>query len=124
LRYSGKLHAIVQDVDWAQAIPLGQELAAAVQFNDPYKPEGPWGRGIIIEMAPDDYVVAGAGFRLDFRELAGPPRDAEILSIDGGTFVNGEWTPDRRLNGDEQHVSFPARGRILRVKLVRPQAAL
>jgi uncharacterized protein DUF5597/glycosyl hydrolase family 42 (putative beta-galactosidase) len=120
LRYSGKMFPIVQNVDWAQAIPLGRELAAVVGFNEPFKLEGPWARGMIIEFGRDDYLVAGSGFRVNFRELTGPPRDAEILSIDEGTLINGEWSVERRLNGDEQHVSFPARGRILRVKLLRP----
>jgi Domain of unknown function (DUF5597)/Beta-galactosidase len=120
LRYSGKMLPVVQDVDWEQAIPLGHDLAAVVAFNEPYKLDGPWGRGVIIDYGPDDFIVAGSGFRVNFRELTGPPRDAEILSIDEGTFVDGEWSPERRLNGDEQRVSLPARGRILRVKLLRP----
>jgi Domain of unknown function (DUF5597)/Beta-galactosidase len=119
-RYTGSLYSIVQDVDYEQGIQLGHNLAAVVRFNEPYKLDGVWGRGIIIELSPDEFIVAGSGFRLDFRELTGPPRHAEILSIDEGTFVNGEWKTDHRLNGDEQHVYFPARGRILRVKLIRP----
>jgi len=31
---------------------------------------------------------------------AGPPI-AGVLSIEEGSFVNGRWTPGRRLNGDE-----------------------
>ncbi len=119
-QYTGKLHAIVQDVDWEQAIPLGHELAAVVRFNTPYTLEGAWGRGVIIELAPDDYIVAGSGFQVDLRELTGPPRDARVLSIEEGTFENGEWTAERRLNGDEQHVRLPDKGRILRVRLIRP----
>jgi Domain of unknown function (DUF5597)/Beta-galactosidase len=119
-QYAGKLHAIVQNVDGKEAIPLGYELAAVVYTNDPYTLDGPWGRGIIIELAPDDFIVAGTGFRLDFRELTGPPRDARLLSIDEGTFENGEWKTERRLNGDEQHVRFSDKGRILRVRLIRP----
>jgi beta-galactosidase GanA len=119
LQYTGKLHAIVQNVDWAQVIRLDHDLAAIVRFNQAYKLDGPWGRGSIIELAPDDYIVAGSGFRVDFRELAGPPRDAQFLSLEEGTFKNGEWQTERRLNGDELHVSLPSESRILRVRLIR-----
>lgn len=119
-RYTDSLFSVVQDVDREQAIQLGHNLAAVVRFHEPYTLDGVWGRGLIIELAPDDFIVAGSGYRLDFRELTGPPRDSEILSIDEGTFVEGDWKADRRLNGDEQHVYFPAKGRILRVKLIRP----
>jgi beta-galactosidase GanA len=118
-QYSGKLFPIVQNADWAQAIRLTPRLAAVVTFPQPYSLDGPWGRGIIVELAPDDYIVAGTGLHVSFRELTGPPRKPEFLSIDQGTFRSGHWVFRRRLNGDEEHVSLPPqRGRILRVRLV------
>ena len=119
-RYTGNLFPVVHNVDGKEAIQLGHELAAVVNFKDPYTLDGPWGRGIIIELGPDDFIVAGTGFRLTFRELTGPPRDARWLSLDEGTFEDGEWKAARRLNGDEQHVWFGDTGRILRVRLIRP----
>jgi hypothetical protein len=119
---SDKLHAIVQDEDSGQAVRLDKRLAAVVSFTKPYTPEGPRGRGMIIELAPDDYVVVGAGFRVEFRELTGPPRDARFLSLEGGTFEGEHWIPTRRLNGDELHVSLPEKAKILRVRLLRESA--
>jgi hypothetical protein len=116
---SNKLHAIVQDEDRAQVVWLDGSLAAVVNFPTPYSPEGPRGGGMIVELAPDDYVVAGAGFRLVFRELTGPPRDAEFLSLEEGSFDGERWSPTRRLNGDELHVTLPEKARILRVRLLR-----
>jgi hypothetical protein len=116
---SNELHAIVQDEDREQAVRLDRSLAAVVNFPKPYTPEGPRGRGMIVELAPDDYVVAGAGFRVVFRELTGPPRDAQFLSLEEGTFEGKRWIPTRRLNGDELHVALPEKAKILRVRLLR-----
>lgn len=117
-QYAGRLHAVVQDEDRAQAIPLNMKLAAVVSFRDTYRLEGPRGRGLLIELSPDDYVVAGARFHVDFRELQGPARDAEFLSIEEGTFDGDRWIPSRRLNGDELHVTLPETSKILRVRLI------
>lgn len=117
-QYTGKLHAIVQDEDYAQAIPLTGQLAAVVGFEKPYSLVGPRAGGLILELAPNDFVVAGAGFRVDFRKLQGPPGDAEMLSLEEGTFEGDRWIPARRLNGDEFHVTLPEAGRILRARFV------
>lgn len=117
-QYSGKLHAVVQDEDYEQAISLTAKLAAVVSFEKPYTLDGSRGGGLIIEIAPDDYVVAGAGFSVNFRKLQGPPGDAEMLSLEEGTFNGEQWVPSRRLNGDEFHVTLPESGRILRVRLI------
>jgi Domain of unknown function (DUF5597)/Glycosyl hydrolases family 35 len=119
LQNTGKMHAIVQDENGAQVIRLGDELAAVVNFTQPYNLEGPRGRGLILELGPDDFAVAGAGFRVDFRELEGPPREANFLTLEEGTFDGDRWVRERRLNGDELHVRFGEKARILRVRLLR-----
>jgi hypothetical protein len=120
---SGKLHAIVQSEDEAQVVRLDGSLAAVVDFIKPYSTDGPRGRGMIVELARDDYAVVGAGFRVEFRELAGPPRDAQFLSLEEGTFEGERWIPTRRLNGDELgdelKVPLTEKARILRVRLLR-----
>ncbi len=75
--------------------------------------------GLIIELAPCDYIVPGHGFRLQFEELEGPPRSPEFLSIEEGTFKGTEWSATRRLNGDELHVNLLQKAEILRVRPVR-----
>jgi hypothetical protein len=128
-QYTGKLFAVVQGEDNSVAIPLGHELAAVASFTPLFRfgPPAPVqtgflaprAGGIIIELAPDDYIVAGWGFRVDFRELQGPARSPEFLSIDEGTFQGTQWVEERRLNGDEQHVNLFRKPAILRVRLVR-----
>jgi hypothetical protein len=117
---SNKLHAIVQDEDWGLAVRLDGSLAAVVNFTKPYTPEGARGRGMIIELASDDYVLVGARFTVEFSEVKGPPREAELLSVEEGTFEGDHWMPTRRLNGDEVwRLEFPDKARILRVRLRR-----
>ena len=126
-QYTGRLFSVVQGVDSANAIYLGHELAAVAYYTPPFRFGPPMtpqfgarrAGGIIIELAPDDYVVAGFGFRLVFEELQGPPRSPEFLSLEEGTFRGAQWIPEKRLNGDELHVDLLRAPRILRVRFVR-----
>jgi hypothetical protein len=74
---------------------------------------------MIIELAPDDFVVMGTGFDVTFREMLGPLRDAQLISIEEGTFQGEQWVASRRLNGDERHVSLPEKSSILRVRVAQ-----
>jgi hypothetical protein len=121
-QYQRKLHAVIQGVstgeDWMLAVRLADDrIAAMVEFTAQFNPIVGRGRGIIIELAPDDYVIAGAGFKVSFRHLAGPLRDAQLLSLEEGTFAGEKWVRARRLNGDELHVELPAKAKILRARL-------
>jgi beta-galactosidase GanA len=130
-QYTGQLYAIVQDDHpapfggerWrAETIPLGNHLAAAVRFSHPYSSEltSRRGGGLIIELAPDDFIVTGAGFHVDFEELQGPVHSAQFLSVEEGEFQGENWVPIRRLNGQELHVILRDKARTLRVRLLRP----
>jgi hypothetical protein len=123
-QYTGRIHPVLQGVaqgeDWKHSIRVGSRLAANVEFTVPYNPEQSRGRGMIIELAPDDFLVVGAGFKVTFRELDGPPRDAQLLSIEEGTFEGERWMSSRRWNGDERHVALPEKSTALRVRVLRP----
>jgi len=71
------------------------------------KPKGsePWPRvgGIIISMGPDEYIIAGSGLIVTFAPNSPGEPIAGIVRIDEGTFVDGQWTSGRRLNGDASH---------------------
>ncbi len=61
---------------------------------------------IIINIAPDEFIVAGKGMEIFFT-LATPDKLplAAIDFADEGTFLNGKWVAGRRLNGDETNTS-------------------
>ena len=60
--------------------------------------------GIIIETGSNEFIVAGKGLDIFFT-----PKDSSmrtgIDAADEGIFKEGNWTPLRRLNGDETHAS-------------------
>jgi Domain of unknown function (DUF5597)/Glycosyl hydrolases family 35 len=86
-------------------------------------PETP-AAGLFINSAPNEFFVAGQGISIDFSaDSAGPPQ-TDLLEVEDGSFVNGTWEAERRLNGDEtnggNHVILrPGAIGIQRVRLYR-----
>jgi len=80
--------------------------------------------GLVMATGPDEYLFAGTGLTITFEtEKPGDPI-VGLLSVDEGRYVNGQWTPGRRLNGDQTHQGRhvrlpPGRFGIQRVKLYR-----
>ena len=60
--------------------------------------------GLIIKTGEDEFIAAGKGFDLLFYPKDNSFRIA-VDKVDEGTFENGKWIPERRLNGDEVHAS-------------------
>jgi len=60
----------------------------------------PEGYGIIINSAPDEYIVYGNNIQVSFSPITPGPAIAAIAQVDEGIFENGNWIPGRRLNGD------------------------
>ena len=61
---------------------------------------------IIINTAPDEFLVAGKGMEIFF--IPATPGKLPLAAIDfadEGTYVNGKWVAGRRLNGDETNTS-------------------
>ena len=63
--------------------------------------------GLIIQLGPDEYLVAGCGITVTFSTSGAI---AGIESIWEGNYVKGRWVRGRLLNGDESH-----QGRHLRI---------
>ena len=120
-QYTGKLHPVLQGLangeDWKQSIRVSDRLAANIEFTATFDPAKGRASGMIIALAPDDFIVMGTGFDVKFREMEGPLRDAQLISIEEGTFQGDQWVATRRLNGDERHVSLPERSTVLRVRV-------
>lgn len=120
-QYTGKLHPVLQGLangeDWKQSIRVSDRLAANIEFTAAFDPAKGRASGMIIALAPDDFIVMGTGFDVKFREMEGPLRDAQLISIEEGTFQGDQWIATRRLNGDERHVSLPERSTVLRVRV-------
>jgi len=84
--------------------------------------------GLVIAIGPDEYVFSGTALTVTF-EAAGigdKPGDplVGLLSVEEGTYVNGQWFAGRRLNGDQTHQGrhlrlVPGKFGIQRIKLYR-----
>ena len=61
----------------------------------------PPGAALILNTGPDEFIIAAEGLTLSFAPNSSGPRQADILSVEEGTFHDGVWVPGRLLNGDE-----------------------
>jgi hypothetical protein len=57
--------------------------------------------GIIINIAPDEFVIYGNNIQVSFAPATDGPVIAGIARVDEGKYVNGSWNARRRLNGDD-----------------------
>lgn len=131
----GKMAGILQGTEQRESITLG-DYRIDITFTPRRPPQAETaparsqtqvpdtGYGLIINTAPDEYLVAGLGFSLRFTANSPGPRIARIGYIDEGRFIEGKWVPGRRLNGDENgggaSMNFRgARPAIQKIKLYR-----
>jgi hypothetical protein len=84
--------------------------------------------GLLIQVGPDDYWVAGSGLSISAEPNPPGPPLASLASVEEGAFENGRWVVGRRLAGDDTgqgggeraSLRLPAnRVGILRVQLYR-----
>jgi beta-galactosidase GanA len=64
------------------------------------KADQPVGGAAIIQLGPDEFLLAGSDVRIRFA-LDGPGDSVQFLSVEEGTFDNGRWVMTRRWNGDQ-----------------------
>jgi beta-galactosidase GanA len=64
--------------------------------------ELPVGGAAVIQIGPDEFLVAGSDIRLEFSLAnAGSNENSQFLDVEEGTFENGRWVMQRRWNGDQ-----------------------
>ncbi|MET0319756.1 MAG: DUF5597 domain-containing protein [Duganella sp.] len=59
--------------------------------------------GLVIRLADDEFLVAGKGLTVTFRDASGAGDAVGLEQVTEGTYDNGRWVPGRWLNGDEIH---------------------
>ena len=62
----------------------------------------PLGAGIVIELDQDTFLITRTSCTISFQTKPGDPLKADILRLEEGTVVNGQWKRGRILNGDEK----------------------
>lgn len=65
------------------------------------------GYGLMIQLSEDEYIVAGNACHLGFRSADLNKPIPQLLSVEEGRFVDGEWKKNRTLNGDEFGINLP-----------------
>lgn len=95
-------------------------------FPDVQKPALiPTAAGMIIQIGPEEFLIAGQGVTVTFQPAADSAERAGIESAWEGKFdARGAWIPGRLLNGDQthqgRHIRLPPGGfTIQRVRLYR-----
>jgi len=62
----------------------------------------PVGGAALIQLGPDEFLLAGSETRIGFGLAEPKPGDnVQYLSVEEGTFQNGRWVMKRRWNGDQ-----------------------
>ncbi|MDR0873582.1 MAG: DUF5597 domain-containing protein [Prevotellaceae bacterium] len=64
--------------------------------------------GLILQVAEDEFYVCGLKLGAFFSPAAGKDFKIEYLYHEEGSFDNGKWQPERRMNGDELLVGIDA----------------
>jgi beta-galactosidase GanA len=78
-----------------------------LKWEPPAWANQPVGGGVVAQLAPDEFLIAGDHIRLRFA-LATPAKGekSQILGAEEGTFANGQWVMRRRWNGDQTDYGF------------------
>ena len=59
--------------------------------------------GLVIQTGEDEFVVAGKGLTVTFRDPGGPGAMVGIEKATEGSFKDGVWQEERWMNGDQTH---------------------
>jgi len=95
-------------------------LDAGMAVPEDHRPSKPEGRGLfsqvltdkrpsglIVQTGPNEFLMLGSGFSANFSRTGTQGAPAEIELMEEENFIDGHWTPGRRLNGDEQYTPIP-----------------
>jgi len=66
------------------------------------KKEQPVGGAALIQLGPDEYLLAGSDVRINFGlAKPAPGENSQFMSVEEGRFEQGRWVMHRRWNGDQ-----------------------
>ena len=109
---------VLQGDDMNTAATLGG-YRLRIKFSEEKRTGRMPGGGFIINIAPDEFLVAGHGFGVDFAVTQDVESNVDFLWLDEGDYQQGKWIPGRRLNGDEYVLRLPSTPTVRRAKLYR-----
>lgn len=103
-----RIHAVsLTQADDSETFSLGgYRLRASLVGH--YRPTTPpeRGYGIVMAVAPDEFVVAGGNLQVTFASDDNPHETVGLATVEEGEYRDGEWVRGRVLNGDEIMISY------------------
>jgi hypothetical protein len=106
---TGKMDAVLLDSNFQkQELVMGSySLTVSHEYSlgwspDSKKPGWPESGGLIIQNGEHEFIIAGTGIVVTFSS-AKNNQSVGILRAYEGEYINGEWKPGRRMNGDQDH---------------------
>jgi beta-galactosidase GanA len=117
-----------EDVDFSNVGGVAPRWKATVSFglptfwSDKPAPGNPQlqGEALLVQLGPDEFLVTGAHCRIDFTALAAAGAKQRMwISVEEGSYLNGEWRRTRLWNGDQTDygLNFTNMPQLLRVRL-------
>ena len=91
---------LVDDKNPILKIEMGDYIIEAKLASGKLRTSG----GLIIQTGTDEFICTGRSLDVFFSSKDESYRTALDI-VDEGTFINGKWIPEKRLNGDETHAS-------------------
>ncbi len=73
---------------------------------------------LVCQIAPDEFYIIANGCSLSYTSLNTQKPYTDVLVMEEGQFENGQWTPGRRINGDEMVMCYYNEPVLLRLKLL------
>jgi beta-galactosidase GanA len=81
---------------------FGEKDATWIKTDPNPNNDRPVGGAAVIQLGPDEFLVAGSDVRVRFALAnAAPGENVQFLDVEEGTFENGPWRMARRWNGDQ-----------------------
>ncbi|NYD89130.1 beta-galactosidase GanA [Sphingomonas melonis] len=106
---------------WRVSVVYGQnnfDIPTWPGMEPPPWAKEPVGGGVVAQLGPDEFLVAGQYSRFKFA-TSDATLNGQIVSAEEGTFVDGRWKRTRRWNGDQisYGFNFNEKPALLRVRL-------
>ncbi len=127
--FDGRLFAAVESPGRAkQSLDLGQGWRANIAFGPPAWGDTPAilanspaqsGRAMVIRLPDDSLLLTGIDARIELERTVADGRHGQLLRVEEGDYVDGQWRPRRWLNGDETDygINFHGSAQMVRVEL-------
>ncbi|MGE5527534.1 MAG: DUF5597 domain-containing protein [Patescibacteria group bacterium] len=97
---TGRMTGLLRGEAEARLVELGG-YRLLVRFGALGRDSAAPGGGLVISPADGRYIIAGHGFEVEFLPPGGSDAGLDFLRVEEGTYLEGRWSPGRRLNGDE-----------------------